>query len=81
MFKQRVDKADRLKEVTIHSQGRNVTITSFAQMQQMMDEAVRWDIANDGIDKNYRSRVRELKGLIYNAYLRQTNDFETSIFN
>ena len=81
MFKQRVDKADRLKEVTIHYQGRNVTITSFAQMQQMMDEAVRWDIANDGIDKNYRSRVRELKGLIYNAYLRQTNDFETSIFN
>lgn len=30
---------------------------------------------------HYSSRVRELKAAIFNAYLRETNDFVTSIYN
>ena len=58
-----------------------VTITSIAKLQEMITAAVKED-AEDILLYYYpeRSRVHKLKQAIYKAYLDQTNDFRSSIF-
>lgn len=80
MFQDRIDKVGQLKPVTITYNGKEVTITSFSQIETMMDEAVRQDIAANTITNAGRSKTRQLKAAIYNAYLRQTQDFRESIY-
>ncbi|MFC3928337.1 ZmpA/ZmpB/ZmpC family metallo-endopeptidase [Streptococcus caprae] len=80
MFQERIDKASTLKPVTITYLGSEVTIDSFTKLQELMNAAVKYDYDKGFAANNNSSRVRVLKGLIYNAYIRQTNDFENSIF-
>ena len=88
MFNERIVKQDRLKSITIQYElgdvksTKEVTITSAAQMQQLIDAAVAKDIEN--IDRATShvpaSWVHLLKQKIYNAYLRTTDDFRESIY-
>ena len=88
MFNERIAKQDRLKPITIQYElgdaksTKEVTITSAAQMQRMIDEAVAKDITNINRATSYVSPswVHLLKQKIYNAYLRTTDDFRKSIY-
>ena len=88
MFNERIAKQDRLKPITIQyelgdaNSTKEVTITSAAQMQQLIDAAVAKDITNIDRATSYVSPswVHLLKQKIYNAYLRSTDDFRQSIY-
>ena len=88
MFNERIAKQDRLKPITIQYElgdaksTKEVTITSAAQMQQLIDAAVAKDITNIDRATSYVSPswVHLLKQKIYNAYLRSTDDFRQSIY-
>ena len=88
MYKERIDQLTKLKPITIEYELRNpnstkkVTIRSYAQMQILMDEAVAEDVGNitNATSRVESSWVNLLKKKIYNAYLRETDDFRQSIF-
>ena len=88
MYKERIDQLTKLKPITIEYELRNpnstkkVTIRSYAQMQKLMDEAVAEDVGNitNATSRVDSSWVNLLKKKIYNAYLRETDDFRQSIF-
>ena len=88
MYKERIDQLIKLKPITIEYELRNpnstkkVTIRSYAQMQKLMDEAVAEDVGNitNATSRVEASWVNLLKKKIYNAYLRETDDFRQSIF-
>ena len=88
MYQERIDKLTKLKPITIEYELRNpnstkkVTIRSYAEMQQLMDEAVAEDVRNitNATSRVEASWVNLLKKKIYNAYLRETDDFRQSIF-
>ena len=88
MYKERIDQLTKLKPITIEYELRNpnstkkVTIRSYAQMQKLMDEAVAEDVGNitNATSRVDASWVNLLKKKIYNAYLRETDDFRQSIF-
>ena len=88
MYKERIDQLTKLKPITIEYELRNpnstkkVTIRSYAQMQKLMDEAVAEDVGNitNATSRVESSWVNLLKKKIYNAYLRETDDFRQSIF-
>ncbi|HFU4484006.1 TPA: ZmpA/ZmpB/ZmpC family metallo-endopeptidase [Streptococcus suis] len=88
MYQRRIAQKDNLIDFTIQYESgvmnshKTIRITDFKQLQDLMDEAVRYDaqymtkvLSNPGI-----SMVNHLKERIYNALLRETNDFRTSIF-
>lgn len=81
MFKQRIDNKDRLKEITFTYNDKNHTINNFSKLQELMNDAVKSDIQNGTIATAKTSKVHSLKAAIYNAYLRTTEDFESSIYN
>ncbi|MBZ2123307.1 ZmpA/ZmpB/ZmpC family metallo-endopeptidase [Streptococcus gordonii] len=89
MYQERIDKLTKLKPITIEYELRNpnstkkVTIRSYAEMQQLMDAAVAEDVRNitNATSRVEASWVNLLKKKIYNAYLRETDDFRQSIFN
>ena len=88
MYKERIDKLTKLKPITIEYELRNlnstkkVTIRSYEEMQQLMDAAVAEDVRNitNATNRVEASWVNLLKKKIYNAYLRETDDFRQSIF-
>ena len=89
MYQERIDQLTKLKPITIEYELRNpnstkqVTIRSYAEMQKLMDEAVAEDVRNitNATSRVDASWVNLLKKKIYNAYLRETDDFRQSIFN
>ena len=88
MYKERIDQLTKLKPITIEYELKNpnstkkVTIRSYAEMQQLMDAAVAEDVRNitNATNRVEASWVNLLKKKIYNAYLRETDDFRQSIF-
>ena len=89
MYQERIDQLTKLKPITIEYELRNpsstkqVTIRSYAEMQKLMDEAVAEDVRNitNATNRVEASWVNLLKKKIYNAYLRETDDFRQSIFS
>ncbi|CJM24288.1 immunoglobulin A1 protease [Streptococcus pneumoniae] len=88
MYNERIAKFNNLISVSFNnpnvSWGRTnrITITSIANLQNMINTAVNED-AEDFRAQLYpdtNSRVLKLKKAIYKAYLDQTNDFRSSIF-
>lgn len=89
MYQERVDQFGNLKQVTFKyptkpwpSYGTK-TINNVDELQALMDQAVlkdaegpRWSNYDPEID----SAVHKLKRAIFKAYLDQTNDFRSSIF-
>ncbi|HFI0107069.1 TPA: ZmpA/ZmpB/ZmpC family metallo-endopeptidase [Streptococcus suis] len=88
MFTERLEKAaaGQLKpftmqyELGVADSTKEVTITSFEQLQALMKEAMEADIQANSLNSN-NSRVHALKVKVYQALMNSTNDFRTSIFN
>ncbi|WP_421364045.1 ZmpA/ZmpB/ZmpC family metallo-endopeptidase [Streptococcus suis] len=88
MFAERLAKvaAGQLKaftmqyELGVADSTKEVTITSFEQLQNLMKEAMEADIQANSLNLN-NSRVHALKVKVYQALMYSTNDFRTSIFN
>ncbi|HEM5420506.1 TPA: G5 domain-containing protein [Streptococcus suis] len=88
MFTERLEKATtgQLKpftmqyELGVADSTKEVTITSFEQLQNLMKEAMEADIQANSLNLN-NSRVHALKVKVYQALMNSTNDFRTSIFN
>ncbi|HGJ3816905.1 TPA: immunoglobulin A1 protease [Streptococcus pneumoniae] len=89
MYQERVDQFGNLKQVTFKDPTKpwpsygTKTINNVDELQALMDQAVlkdaegpRWSNYNPEID----SAVHKLKRAIFKAYLDQTNDFRSSIF-
>ncbi|HGZ0245955.1 TPA: immunoglobulin A1 protease [Streptococcus pneumoniae] len=89
MYQERVDQFGNLKQVTFKDPTKpwprygTKTISNVDELQKLMDEAVlqdatgtRWSNYNPETD----SAVHKLKRAIFKAYLDQTNDFRSSIF-
>ena len=89
MYQERINQLTKLKPITIEYELKNpsstkkVTIRSYEEMQKLMDEAVAEDVRNitNATSRVDASWVNLLKKKIYNAYLRETDDFRQSIFN
>ena len=89
MYQERIDQLTKLKPITIEYELKNpsstkkVTIRSYEEMQKLMDAAVAEDVRNitNATSRVEASWVNLLKKKIYNAYLRETDDFRQSIFN
>lgn len=91
MYEERKNKFDSLNKVTFDDTRQpwtsyaTKTISTVEELQTLMDEAVLQD-ANDnwyswsGYKPEYNSAVHKLKKAVFKAYLDQTNDFRTSIF-
>ena len=91
MYKERVAQFDRLNKVTFNDTTKHwtsfstKTISSVTELQRLMDEAVRKDADENRYSwSNYKpeidSAVHKLKRAIFKAYLDQTDDFRSSIF-
>ncbi|MFH6643322.1 ZmpA/ZmpB/ZmpC family metallo-endopeptidase [Streptococcus suis] len=88
MFTERLEKAaaGQLKpftmqyELGVANSTKEVTVTSFEQLQALMKEAMEADIQANSLNSN-NSRVHALKVKVYQALMNSTNDFRTSIFN
>ncbi|MGV3323023.1 ZmpA/ZmpB/ZmpC family metallo-endopeptidase [Streptococcus hyovaginalis] len=88
MFTERLEKAaaGQLKpftmqyELGVADSTKEVTVTSFEQLQTLMKEAMDADIQANSLNLN-NSRVHALKVKVYQALINSTNDFRTSIFN
>ncbi|HEL2486713.1 TPA: G5 domain-containing protein [Streptococcus suis] len=88
MFTERLEKAatGQLKpftmqyELGVADSTKEVTITSFEQLQNLMKEAMEADIQANSLNLN-NSRVHALKVKVYQALMNSTNDFRTLIFN
>ncbi len=91
MYNERVVQFDRLNKVTFNDPTKpwtsfsTKTISSVTELQRLMDEAVRKDADEDRYSwSNYKpefdSAVHKLKRAIFKAYLDQTDDFRSSIF-
>ncbi|MFH0385636.1 ZmpA/ZmpB/ZmpC family metallo-endopeptidase [Streptococcus sp. A18] len=92
MFAERVEKAEagKLKpftmqyELGVANSTKEVTVTSYAQLQTLMEEAMEAD-TNGRIFYSTNnvnlSRVHALKVKVYQALMNTTDDFKTSIFN
>ncbi|HFI0691821.1 TPA: ZmpA/ZmpB/ZmpC family metallo-endopeptidase, partial [Streptococcus suis] len=87
MFAERLAKvaAGQLKpftmqyELGVADSTKEVTVTSFEQLQALMKEAMEADIQANTLNLN-NSRVHALKVKVYQALMNSTNDFRTSIF-
>ncbi len=92
MFAERVEKAEagKLKpftmqyELGVANSTKEVTVTTYAQLQTLMEEAMEAD-TNGRIFYSTNnvnlSRVHALKVKVYQALMNTTDDFRTSIFN
>ncbi|NQG98094.1 YSIRK-type signal peptide-containing protein [Streptococcus suis] len=88
MYQRRIDQKDRLIDITIEYKlgdrysSETVHIQTFEQLERLMNAAVDYDYANrEKVEADpSHSWVNILKERVYNALLRQTNDFRTSIF-
>ena len=87
MYQERINQLSKLKPVSIRyilgrNTSRTTTYTGYDALQKLMDEAVAYDAKNLSTSLTARgSWVNVLKKRIFNAYLRDTNDFTSSIFN
>ena len=90
MYQERIDQLTKLKPITIEYELKNpsstkkVTIRSYERdAKKLMDAAVAEDVRNitNATSRVEASWVNLLKKKIYNAYLRETDDFRQSIFN
>ena len=87
MYEERKAKFNNLISISFYnpnvsfSRNSKVTITNIDMLRKMITDAVKAD-AEDELAKMYleHNRVHKLKQAIFKAYLDQTNDFRSSIF-
>ena len=87
MYDERIAKFNNLISISFYnpnvsfSRNSKVTITNIDMLRKMITEAVNADAEDERVNiyPEY-SRVHKLKQAIFKAYLDQTNDFRSSIF-
>ena len=89
MYKERQDKFSQLNKVTFNDTSKSwtsfatKTTSNINELQQLMNEAVRKDTETphwNNYNPETDSAVHKLKRAIFKAYLDQTDDFRSSIF-
>ena len=89
MYKERQNQFSKLNHVKIDDPSQHWSrqtkkkIIDIQQLQTLMNEAVLKDLNSNGLSELYydtNSAVHKLKKAIFKAYLDQTKDFRTSIF-
>ena len=85
---ERIANISKLKPITIDYKGKQEVISSPERMKQLMEEAVKEDLAQikagNISQKQYRfieTPVQKLKKAIYKAYLKESNEFRNSIYS
>ena len=84
---ERIANISKLKPITIDYKGKQEVILSPERMNQLMEEAVKEELAQikagNISQKQYRfieTPVQKLKKAIYKAYLKESNEFRNSIY-
>ena len=89
MYKERQEKFSKLNKVTFNDTSKSwtsfatKTTSNIDELQQLMNEAVRKDTETphwNNYNPETDSAVHKLKRAIFKAYLDQTDDFRSSIF-
>lgn len=88
MFKKRIDKKEQLKPISIVWKNKKVTISDFDKLNELMTDAVESDLKNvqelpygwNNI-RAQNTQVELLKKEIFKAYLKETDDFNKSIYS
>ncbi len=79
MFKERIDKRQDFKPITITLNSRNIQLTNWDELQNLMQTTVDQELALRAQGKK-SSLINDLKAAILTAELKQTEDFRSSIF-
>lgn len=86
-IKERVDRLNQLKPLTIQYEGQEVSLTS-QKLSELMQKAVQEELkqikAGKTTARTYtfiETPVQKLKKAIYKAYLKDSDDFRQSIYN
>ena len=87
MFNKRIDKKEQLKPVSIIWKNQKVTIDNFNKLNELMTDAIESDLKNvqelptgwNNI-RAQNTQVELLKKEIFKAYLKETDDFNKSIY-
>ena len=86
-IKERVDRLNQLKPLTIQYEGQEVSLTS-QKLSELMQKAVQEELkqikAGNTTARTYtfiETPVQKLKKAIYKAYLKDSDDFRQSIYN
>ena len=88
MFKKRIDKKEQLKPISIVWKNQKVTISDFDKLNELMTDAIENDLKNvqelpSGWNniRAQNTQVEILKSKIFKAYLKETDDFNQSIYS
>ncbi len=79
MFKERIDKRQDFKPITITLNSKNVQLNNWDELQNLMQTTVDQELALRAQGKK-SSLINDLKTAILTAELKQTDDFRSSIF-
>ena len=86
-IKERVDRLNQLKPLTIRYEGQQISLTS-QKLSELMQKAVKEELAQikagNTTARTYsfiETPVQKLKKAIYKAYLKDSDDFRRSIYN
>ena len=86
-IKERVDRLNQLKPLTIQYEGQEISLTS-QKLSELMQKAVQEELkqikAGKTTARTYsfiETPVQKLKKVIYKAYLKDSDDFRQSIYN
>ena len=86
-IKERVDRLNQLKPLTIQYEGQEISLTS-QKLSELMQKAVQEELkqikAGKTTARTYtfiETPVQKLKKAIYKAYLKDSDDFRQSIYN
>ena len=79
MFKERIDKRQDFKPITITLDKKSIQLNSWDDLQNLMQTTVDQELAVRAQGKK-SSLINDLKAAILTAELKQTDDFRSSIF-
>ena len=86
-FKERVDRLNQLKPLTIQYEGQEISLTS-QKLSELMQKAVQEELKQIKVGNTtartysfIETPVQKLKKAIYKAYLKDSDDFRQSIYN
>ena len=86
-IKERVDRLNQLKPLTIQYEGQQISLTS-QKLSELMQKAVQEELKQIKIGNTtartysfIETPVQKLKKAIYKAYLKDSDDFRQSIYN
>ena len=79
MFKERIDKRQDFKPITITLNSKNLQLNNWDELQNLMQTTVDQELALRAQGKK-SSLINDLKAAILTAELKQTEDFRSSIF-